>query len=78
MGELDVAPAGLRSAETQREGAGATLHCQVDRIEPGPDGALDPMPPGRQPSEAASLSAASIAERTATVAWPINLPGPSR
>src|ERR1700732_5372322 len=38
VGEPDVAPTGLWPAETGRQRAGAALHCQDDRLEPGPSG----------------------------------------
>jgi len=62
VGEPDVAAVGLRGAETRRQGIGAALHCQDDRIQPSPGGALDTQLPGRRRSEAASLSAASICQ----------------
>lgn len=60
VGERNLAPEGLRPAETPGQRTGAPLAGQDDRIEPGTDGAPDPVLPARQRSQAAITSATSI------------------
>src|SRR5437588_2543807 len=64
VGEPYIEPAGLRPAETRWQRTGATLHCQDDRIKPGPGSTLDSVLPGRRPSEPGTLARHSIFERS--------------